>query len=133
MPSPEELARQNIDALLTQCGWIAQNRITINLTGIRVLLIDDRWGAHATGVPRSATRRTHAVTPDDGRKFTELYNVQHLQSAQLDTISRAWHLHHPAPLVHAARRFRQFDLVFFEIKTACHVKQSSVRDRQHAS
>src|SRR3989440_1401938 len=29
------------------------------------------------------------VTPDDGRKFTELYNVQHLQSAQLDRVSRA--------------------------------------------
>src|SRR5204863_2704947 len=28
------------------------------------------------------------VTRDDGRKFTELYNVQHLQSAQLDRVSR---------------------------------------------
>jgi type I restriction enzyme, R subunit len=28
------------------------------------------------------------VTPDDGRKFTELYNMQHLQSAQIDTVSR---------------------------------------------
>src|SRR5262249_55949096 len=28
------------------------------------------------------------VTPDDGRKFTELYNVQHLQSSQLDKVSR---------------------------------------------
>src|SRR6476660_4116429 len=28
------------------------------------------------------------VTPDDGRKFTELYNVQHLQAAQLDRVSR---------------------------------------------
>ena len=28
------------------------------------------------------------VTPDDGRKFTELYNVQHLQSSKLDTVSR---------------------------------------------
>src|SRR5437764_367325 len=28
------------------------------------------------------------VTSDDGRKFTELYNVQHLQSAQLDRVSR---------------------------------------------
>src|SRR5229473_551705 len=28
------------------------------------------------------------VTPDDGRKFTELYNVPHLQSAQLDRVSR---------------------------------------------
>src|SRR5438067_5730638 len=29
-----------------------------------------------------------AVTPDDGRKFAELYNVQPLQSAQLDRVSR---------------------------------------------
>ena len=28
------------------------------------------------------------VTPDDGRKFTELYNIRHLQSAQIDTVSR---------------------------------------------
>src|SRR6266496_2111792 len=28
------------------------------------------------------------VTPDDGRKFTELYNVQHLQFAQLERVSR---------------------------------------------
>ncbi len=28
------------------------------------------------------------VTPDDGRKFTELYNVQHLQSNTLDSVSR---------------------------------------------
>src|SRR5438093_10220490 len=40
------------------------------------------------------------VTPDDGRKFTELYNVQHLQSAQLG--QPRLHLHHPAPLLHAA-------------------------------
>src|SRR5919202_292960 len=28
------------------------------------------------------------VTPDDGRKFTELYNVQHLQSNALDPVNR---------------------------------------------
>ena len=28
------------------------------------------------------------LTPDDGRKFTELYNVQHLQSNTLDPVSR---------------------------------------------
>lgn len=28
------------------------------------------------------------VTPDDGRKFTELYNVQHLRSNKLDPVSR---------------------------------------------
>lgn len=28
------------------------------------------------------------ITPDDGRKFTELYNVQHLQSNALDAVSK---------------------------------------------
>ncbi len=28
------------------------------------------------------------VTPDDGRKFTELYNIQHLTSNTLDPVSR---------------------------------------------
>ncbi len=28
------------------------------------------------------------VTPDDGRKFTELYNVQHLSSNRIDPVAR---------------------------------------------
>jgi type I restriction enzyme, R subunit len=32
MQSPEDLAREKIDALLEQCGWIIQNRSTINLS-----------------------------------------------------------------------------------------------------
>src|SRR5436305_9489614 len=36
----------------------------------------------------SANQFQQFITPDDGRKFTELYNVQHLQSAQLDRVSR---------------------------------------------
>lgn len=39
MPSPEELARENIDALLTQCGWTVQNRSTINLSAARGVAI----------------------------------------------------------------------------------------------
>jgi N-6 DNA methylase len=39
MPSPEELARENIDALLTKCGWIIQNRRTINLSAGRGIAI----------------------------------------------------------------------------------------------
>jgi type I restriction enzyme R subunit len=39
MPSPEELARENIDALLEQCGWIIQNRSTINLSAGRGIAI----------------------------------------------------------------------------------------------
>src|SRR5437868_4013579 len=35
MPSPEALAREKIDKLLTDCGWILQNRSTINLSAGR--------------------------------------------------------------------------------------------------
>src|SRR6266446_7104097 len=39
MPSPEELARQNIDAPLEKCGWILQTRSTINLDAGRGIAI----------------------------------------------------------------------------------------------
>jgi type I restriction enzyme R subunit len=47
MPSPEELAREKIDALLKQCGWALQKRSTINLSAsrgvaIREALLKDR-------------------------------------------------------------------------------------------
>lgn len=47
MSSPEELAREKIDKLLTHCGWIIQNRSTINLSAsrgvaIREALLKDR-------------------------------------------------------------------------------------------
>jgi hypothetical protein len=31
MPTPEQLARQNIDDLLDKCGWIVQSRAEMNL------------------------------------------------------------------------------------------------------
>src|SRR5438132_14346278 len=34
----------------------------------------------------SANQFQQFVTPDDGRKFTELYNVQHLQRSQRDAV-----------------------------------------------
>ena len=37
--SPEELSRQNIDGLLEKCGWIIQNRSTINLSAGRGIAI----------------------------------------------------------------------------------------------
>jgi type I restriction enzyme, R subunit len=47
MSSPEELAREKIDKLLTDCGWILQNRSTINLSAsrgvaLREALLKDR-------------------------------------------------------------------------------------------
>ena len=37
---------------------------------------------------RRANQFQQFVTPDTGRKFTELYNVQHLTSNQLDPVAR---------------------------------------------
>ena len=47
MRSPEELAREKIDKLLTDCGWTLQNRSTINLSAsrgiaLREALLKDR-------------------------------------------------------------------------------------------
>src|SRR6266566_7032113 len=39
MSTPEELARQNIDALLEKCGWTLQTRSTINLDAARGVAI----------------------------------------------------------------------------------------------
>src|SRR5690242_10053788 len=39
MPSPEELARENIDALLTKCGWIIQDYKQLDLSAGRGIAI----------------------------------------------------------------------------------------------
>ncbi|HXG66857.1 MAG TPA: DEAD/DEAH box helicase family protein, partial [Blastocatellia bacterium] len=50
----------------------------------RVLFLVDR-----SNLGRQALKEFQQyTTPDDGRKFTELYNVQHLTSNQVDTVSR---------------------------------------------
>jgi len=50
----------------------------------RVLFLVDR-----SNLGRQTLREFQQyVTPDDGRKFTEIYNVQHLQSNTLDDVSR---------------------------------------------
>ena len=35
MPTPEELARENIDQQLTACGWTVQSRNAMNLYASR--------------------------------------------------------------------------------------------------
>src|SRR5438094_319436 len=41
MPTPEELARQNIDRLLVECDWTIQKRRSINLTASRGVAITE--------------------------------------------------------------------------------------------
>ena len=35
MPDPEQLARQEIDALLAPCGWVVQDKSAVNLSASR--------------------------------------------------------------------------------------------------
>jgi len=50
----------------------------------RILFLVDR-----NNLARQAQREFQAyITPDDGRKFTELYNVQHLTSPNIDRVSK---------------------------------------------
>jgi type I restriction enzyme R subunit len=66
----------------TACAFIYR---LIKFAGARrVLFLVDR-----ANLGRQATSEFHQfVTPDTGRKFTELYNVQHLQSNAVDDVSR---------------------------------------------
>src|SRR5438552_1301005 len=57
----------------------------IKLAGARrVLFLVDRGNLR----DQTLKQFQQIVTPDDGRKFTELYNIQHLQSSKLDLVSR---------------------------------------------
>ena len=64
MPSPEEVAQQNIDKLLNTCDWKLSRAHRV------FSLVDrDNLGDRALIPP---PRDQQFVTPDDGRKFTEL-------------------------------------------------------------
>ena len=65
MQSPEELAREKIEGLDAMKDWSSSDKTSSEGEARRV----------SAG---SANQFQQFVTPDDGRKFTELYNVQHL-------------------------------------------------------
>src|SRR5206468_460701 len=96
----------------------------IKLAGARrVLFLVDRGNlGDQTLIPPS--RDQQFVTPDDGRKFTELYNVQHLQSAQLDRVSRV--CISTIQCLYSMLR----SLFFFGLKHGCHRAGSTRGERQ---
>jgi type I restriction enzyme, R subunit len=49
MPDPEELARQEIDALLGPCGWTVQDKSAVNLSAARGVAV--RELSFKTGEP----------------------------------------------------------------------------------
>ena len=108
MPSAEELARQTLK------DWSSSDKT----------LSEGKTRRVSAG---SANQFQQFVTPDDGRKFTELYNVQHLQSAQLDRVSRV--------CISTIQRLYSMLrwLLFFWIETLMPQGQITRGDRQHVS
>jgi type I site-specific restriction endonuclease len=97
--TPEQKARVHLDEMLVASGWAVQDYKAFDPSAARgialrevplksgrcdYLLLVDRanLGCQAKG------EFDQFVTPDTGRKFTELYNVQHLQSNKLDDVAR---------------------------------------------
>jgi len=68
--APEKRAREEIDAQLAASGWVVQD----------YKKVDFSLGEQA----RDEFHRFR--TPDTGRLFTELYNVQHLTSPNIDDV-----------------------------------------------
>ena len=96
---PEEKARQNIDRLLESAGWTVQDISELNLgasLGVAIREfplksgpVDYLFLVDRNNLGRQTRREFEQyITPDDGRKFSELYNVQHLTSNTLDPVSR---------------------------------------------
>lgn len=63
MTTPEALARQNIDAQLTACGWVVQNRAGMNLyagrgVAVREFPLDTGFADYLLFVDRRTTKQT---------------------------------------------------------------------------
>lgn len=128
MPTPEELARQNIDALLQQCGWLIQDYKKLDLSAGRgiairevrlregrcdyLLLIDRKPVSIIEAKKAGVTLSTVASrTPGHGRVPAVRHPRQpqvhralqrpapHLEQARWRLPRH--HVHHPTPLRHA--------------------------------
>ncbi|MEO7715533.1 MAG: type I restriction-modification enzyme R subunit C-terminal domain-containing protein [Capsulimonas sp.] len=81
---PRALIQMSPGSGKTFCA-VAEVYRLIKFGGVkRVLLLVDR----ANLARQALNEFQQYITPDDGRKFTELYNVQHLRSNTIDPVSR---------------------------------------------
>jgi type I restriction enzyme R subunit len=81
---PRALIQMSPGSGKTYCA-VAEVYRLLKFGGVkRVLFLVDR----ANLARQALNEFQQYVTPDDGRKFTELYNVQHLRSNSIDSVSR---------------------------------------------
>ena len=81
---PRALIQMATGSGKTYMAVTASYRLIKHADAKRILFLVDRKSLGK----QTLTEFMNYITPDDGRKFTELYNIQHLQSNQIDKVSR---------------------------------------------
>src|SRR3972149_814140 len=94
MPTPEQLARQNIDALLAQCGWIVQSRAEMNLGAARGIAVREfplttGFADYLLFVDRRAIGAIEAKA--EGATLTGVEGQAEKYSVGLPAVPPAWH------------------------------------------
>ncbi len=110
MPTPEQLARQNIDALLAQCGWIVQSRAEMNLgagrgIAVREFPLTTGYADYLLFVDRRAIGAIEAKP--EGTTLTGVEAQAEKYSVGLPAVPPAWH----TPLPFLIRKYRRRDVL----------------------
>lgn len=109
MPTPEQLARQNIDALLTQCGWIVQSREEMNLgagrgVAVREFPLKTGFADYLLFVDRRAIGAIEAKA--EGATLTGVEAQAEKYSVGLPAVPPAWHT--PLPFLYESTGVETF-------------------------
>ncbi len=109
MPTPEQLARQNIDALLAQCGWIVQSRHEMNLgagrgIAVREFPLKTGFADYLLFVDRRAIGAIEAKP--EGTTLTGVEAQAEKYSVGLSATPPAWHS--PLPFLYESTGVETF-------------------------
>ena len=94
MPTPEQLARHNIDALLAQCGWMVQSRAEMNLgagrgIAVREFPLKTGYADYLLFVDRHAIGAIEAKAAGAMLNGVEAQAEKH--SVELPAVPLTWH------------------------------------------
>jgi len=109
MPSPEQLARQNIDDLLDKCGWIVQSRTAMNLgagrgVAVREFPLKTGYADYLLFVDRRAIGAIEAKA--EGATLTGVEAQAEKYSVGLPAVPPAWHT--PLPFLYESTGVETF-------------------------
>jgi type I restriction enzyme R subunit len=109
MPTPEQLARKNIDDLLAKCGWIVQSRAEMNLgagrgIAVREFPLKTGYADYLLFVDRRAIGAIEAKA--EGATLTGVEAQAEKYSVGLPAVPPAWHT--PLPFLYESTGVETF-------------------------